>query len=113
MPVCRHFPTNEADAGTRTPDPITTRNARCVLQRSWLSQICSRNWLRVPRVCNRATYGRSRARSFSAGRSAAREVLDLAPMNDRQGLIHPDNTLLADELVGKLSLGIHSDEQQR
>jgi hypothetical protein len=34
-------------------------------------------------------------------------------MNDRQGLIHPDNTLLADELVGKLSLGIHSDEQQR
>jgi alkylation response protein AidB-like acyl-CoA dehydrogenase len=31
----------------------------------------------------------------------------------RLGLIHPANTLLADELVGKLSLGIHPDEQPR
>jgi alkylation response protein AidB-like acyl-CoA dehydrogenase len=31
----------------------------------------------------------------------------------RLGLIHPANTLLAHELVGKLSLGIHPDEQPR
>jgi hypothetical protein len=26
MPFCRYFPTNQADAGTRTPDPIITSN---------------------------------------------------------------------------------------
>jgi hypothetical protein len=31
----------------------------------------------------------------------------------RLGLIQPANTLLAHELVGKLSLGIHPDEQPR
>ena len=31
----------------------------------------------------------------------------------RLGLIHPANALLAHELVGKLSLGIHPDEQPR
>jgi alkylation response protein AidB-like acyl-CoA dehydrogenase len=31
----------------------------------------------------------------------------------RLGLIHPANTLLADELIGTLSLGIHPDEQPR
>jgi hypothetical protein len=41
-PVCRAFPTGQADAGTRTPDPIITRNSRCSPQGAWLREILAR-----------------------------------------------------------------------
>jgi hypothetical protein len=49
----QELPTGEADAGTRTPDPIITRYSRCPRQGAWLSQILFGNPLRVQRVCNR------------------------------------------------------------
>jgi len=51
-PVCRAFPTGEADAGTRTPDPIITSYAMRAREGAWLSEICSRDPLCVPRVCH-------------------------------------------------------------
>jgi hypothetical protein len=45
-------PANEADAGTRTPDPIITSYRRCAREGAWLSQIALRNPFCVPRVCH-------------------------------------------------------------
>jgi hypothetical protein len=50
-PLCRDFTTGQADAGTRTPDPIITRYSRYPREGAWLSHIRSRSLLRVPRVC--------------------------------------------------------------
>jgi hypothetical protein len=65
--IYRDFPTGQADAGTQTPDPIITRYARCDREGAWLSEICSRNRLCVPRLCRFASTLPSAARRETQG----------------------------------------------
>jgi hypothetical protein len=67
------LPDGQADAGTRTPDPIIARYAMRARDGSWLSQIRSRNHLCVPRVCHPVASmsragGLSEIKSISDGR---------------------------------------------
>jgi hypothetical protein len=88
--ICRHFPTGQADAGTRTPDPIITRYCRRPRQSAWLSRIGSPDRLRVPRVCQSARRrGCSEAvRGTRRNRRASATATDSVGLEPRPAL-HP------------------------
>jgi hypothetical protein len=81
-PICRYFPTGEADAGTRTPDPIITSYERYAHESAWLSQIDHWNQLCAPRVCHFVRHRCKLSRRVSQSVMSSRVGRSFGPLSN-------------------------------